>query len=252
MAQRRLDKKAAMPAAAAALAALTCASVQAEPPPPAGPWSGSFSAGLLKTTGTTDSSSFNAKGDLDWKRDPWENDANGQVSYASSSHQTNADSYVFGDKLSLNVNSTDYTFASLNYTNDHFAGVAEDFSEAAGYGRHFIKSDVQTLDADVGVGASEQRQADFHHYRSQFIGVFNFAYLWNITKQSHFKQTLHIEGGEHDTYFNPITELKLDIWGDIFATLAYEVRYNTEVPPESVHTNTIASVNFGYSFGKKP
>ena len=49
-----------------------------------------------------------------------------------------------------------------------------------------------------------------------------------------------------------MSELKLVIAGNLFATLGYEVRTNTEVPAGTAKTDTLTSVNLGYSFGKKP
>lgn len=214
------------------------------------PWSGDAALGFIKTSGTHNSTTLNFKGNLEWKSGPWDNLANAQATYASSAHQSTADSYLFGDKLNRDFDGGNYAFGSLDYVNDHFAGIVESFSEAAGLGRHFVRTSRQQLDADLGLGLSQQRPAGGNAFKDQLIGVFDLAYLWNIAPQSHFKQTLHVEVGQDNTFVDPLTELKFDIYGNLYATLDYEVRYNTTVPQDSVHTNTIASVNFGYNFGK--
>lgn len=53
-------------------------------------------------------------------------------------------------------------------------------------------------------------------------------------------------------FVDPLTELKFELYGKLCATLHDEVRSNATVPEDSVHPSTIASVNFGYSFGQNP
>ena len=223
-----------------------------DPASPPTPWSGDASAGYIRTTGNSNSTALNFKGDLDWKSAPWENLFKAQGAYGSSKGTSNAEAYQFGDKLSRDLSPLDYVFVSLDYGNDRFAGVASRYSEAVGYGRHFLKTDTQTLDADLGIGASQSRDAEATDYDNQLIGVFNLAYLLKITPSTQFKQTLHVEGGRQNTFINPVAELKLTVIGNVFATLAYDWRHNTSVPAGNVHTDTITTINFGYSFGKKP
>ncbi|MBL6612743.1 MAG: DUF481 domain-containing protein [Reyranella sp.] len=222
------------------------------PPPPGSPWNGDLAVGFVKTTGSNNATTFNFKGSLDWARGQWNNRANAQSTYASSNGSSTANSYQFNDKLEYDLNPQSYVFGSFNYLNDHFAGIAEDVSESFGYGRHFIKTPRQELDGDLGLGASQQRDTGTSRFDNQLIGVLNLLYVWNITPQSHFKQTLHTEFGQQNTFVEPVSELRLDIWGNLFASIGYDLRYNTTVPAGTTHTNTLASVNFGYSFGKKP
>jgi putative salt-induced outer membrane protein len=238
---------------AACAAILTpCAALAEDPASPPTPWSGDASLGYIRTTGNTNSTAFNAKGDLDWKSSPWENQFKALAAYGSSKGESTSETYLLGDKLSRDLSPQDYVFASLDYLNDRFAGVASRWSEALGYGRHLIKTDRQTLDADIGAGASQSRDAEATGYNNQFIGVFNLAYLLKISPSAQFRQALHVEAGADNTFINPVAELKLNIVGSVFATLAYDWRHNSSVPEGNVHTDTITTVNFGYTFGKKP
>ncbi len=231
-------------AVAAALSPLACLADS--------PWSGEASAGYIRTTGTTNSTALNFKGDLDWKSSPWENQFHALGAYGSSKGSSSAENYQFGDKLNYDLNPDSYVFTSFDYANDRFAGVVSRYSEAVGYGRHFVKTDKQTLDVDVGVGASQTRDAQATDYDNQFIGVFNLAYLLKFAPTAQYKQTLHVESGVNNTFINPVAELKLTVIGSVFAALAYDWRHNTSVPAGSVHTDTITTINFGYTFGKKP
>jgi len=222
------------------------------PAPPPSPWSGDASAGYIRTTGNTDSTSLNFKGDLDWKSAPWENQFNALGAFGSSKGESTAESYQVNDKLSYDLSPQAYIVGNVQYADDRFAGVVSRYSESVGYGRHVIKTDMQVLDIDAGAGASQSRDAGDSGYDDQLIGVFNVAYLLKFAPTAQYKQTLHIEAGKQNTFINPVAELKLTIVGNFFATLGYDWRHNTSVPAGTVHTDTITTVNFGYSFGKKP
>jgi putative salt-induced outer membrane protein len=228
------------------------AALAEDPTSPPTPWFGDASLGYIRTTGNTNSTAFNAKGDVEWKAAPWDNQFKAQAAYGSSAGTSTAETYSFGDKLSHDLSPDDYVFVSLDYLNDRFAGVASTWSEAVGYGRHFVKTERQTLDVDVGAGASQLRDAEATDYQNQLIGVFNLNYLLKISPVAQFKQTLHVTSGRQDTFINPVAELKFNIVGNFIATLAYDWRHNTSVPPGNVRTDTITTINFGYTFGKKP
>lgn len=217
----------------------------------AGSWSGNASLGFLRTTGNAKGTTLNFKADADYQTGPWENKTNAQATSASSDGTTTAERYAAGDKLEYNFTDTDYAFGSLAYDNDRFSGILERYAEAIGYGRRLLKTQTQKLDADVGVGANQERLAgDGNGFSNELIGVFDANYRWAISDATTFTQTVHVEAGQRNTFVNPVTELKLTVIGNVFATFDYEVRYNSTVPATRLHTDTITSVNFGYSFGK--
>ncbi len=224
----------------------------ATPPPPPSPWVIDAAVGYIRTTGNTDSDSLSVKGNADWKSGPWENQTHILGSYASSLGETTTESYSFNDKLNRDLDPLEYVFANFGYSDDRFAGVVSLFSESFGYGRHLVKTPAQTLDADIGAGLSQMRDSGNTSYDGQFIGVFNLNYLLKISSNAQYKQTLHIEAGIDNTFVNPVAELKLNVIGNVFVTVDYDWRHNTSVPAGTVHTDTIASLSFGYTFGKKP
>lgn len=222
-----------------------------QPPPAPSPWKGSVALGYLRTTGNTNSTSANFKTALDWHVAPWENLFGAQAIFAKSNGVSSAESYQAGDQLNYDFTATYYVFGNLNYLSDRFASVVERYTETVGVGRHVFNTPTQKLDLQVGVGANQQREAGQQNLKTQAVVVFDGTYVYNISSSSQFKQTLHVETGRLNTYVNPVSQLKLTIVGNLYASLDYEVRYNTSAPPSTIHTDTITSVNIGYSFGHK-
>lgn len=224
------------------------------PPPPADasatPWAAKAALGFIRTRGNSQSTTLNFKGALGRHVDDWNNVLKAQANYANSDSESTAQSWEIGNELRYSPTERSYLFGTLKYTNDHFAGIRERFSEAVGYGRHVIKTPAQTLDLGVGVGANQEREAGSKKYVTEPMGVFDGQYVWTISDNAQFSQLVHVEAGAKNTYINPVTELKLTIVGNLFATLDYELRYNTTVPAGTVHSDTITTVSIGYSFGK--
>lgn len=214
------------------------------------PWAATVSAGFLAVRGNTNSTSLNFKGALGHHIGNWNNVLQGQANYAKDNSQTSAQSWQVGDQLRYNFNEKDYGFATLNYLRDRFAGIEERMSEAVGYGRRIINTPTQSLDLGIGAGANQQRVAGSNTLENEPIAVFNGAYVWAISSSAQFSQLVHVEAGSNNTYVNPITSIKLTIVGHLFATISYELRYNTTVPAGTYHSDSITTINLGYDFGK--
>ncbi|MFK5065608.1 DUF481 domain-containing protein, partial [Klebsiella pneumoniae] len=84
-------------------------------------------------------------------------------------------------------------------------------------------------------GATQQTLAGGETQNSAVV-LANAKYQWLISDTSKFTQTVKIERGRRNTFVNPLTELKLVIAGNLFTTLSYELRYNSEVPDGTLHT----------------
>lgn len=207
--------------------------------------------GFLNTTGNTDARTLNAKALALYKQGPWTHIARAAALTAQKDKVTTDERYNAGYKLTYDFTPHDYAFGSLDYDNDRFAGIIERRTEAVGYGRRLLTGPKHTLDAEIGAGATQQKLATNEHEDS-LVGLFNAKYQWLISDTSSFTQTLKVEKARDNTFINPVSTLKLVIAGQLFTTLGYEIRTNTDVPAGTRKTDTLTSVNLGYSFGKKP
>ncbi len=237
--------------------AATCGAACAEDAPlidtATQPWSGAVSGGYIRTSGNSSTSATNLKFELDYTDLPWRNELTGAAANGHTGGNTSAEQYAIGDKLKFNFDEVDYAFGDITFDSDRFSGIAENFAESAGYGRRLLMTEHQTLDAELGAGFSEQQRVGENGYEIQPIVTIGGKYEYAFSNTSQFIQTLRTEIGSKNTFVNPVSQLKLNIIGALFAALNYEVRYNTTVPAESRHTDIITSVNFGYGFGgKKP
>ena len=214
-------------------------------------WSGEASLGFLNTTGNTTTRSLNSKAAIGYVAGTWTHAARFAALAAQQDKVTTDERYSAGYRATYERSEADYLFGSVDYDNDRFSGVIQRTTEGVGYGRHLLRGPTHILDAELGVGATQQ-QLSTGERSNAVVGLFNAKYQWIISETSTFTQTLKVEESKDNTFINPISELKLVIAGNLFTTLGFETRTNTTVPAGTRKTDTLTSVNLGYSFGKKP
>lgn len=239
-----MNRKTISPLALAA--ALMASSVHADEG-----FGGEASVGFLNTTGNTRTRSLNVKAAASYKGLAWTHALRFAALTAQQEQATTDERYSLGYRTTFEMTQFDYLFGSLDYDNDRFSGVTERTTEGIGYGRHFLRGPVHLLDAELGVGATQQKLATGER-SGAVVGLFNAKYQWRISDSSSFTQTVKVEESSDNTFINPISELKLVIAGNLFTTLGYEIRSNSQVPAGTNKTDTLTSVNLGYAFGKKP
>lgn len=229
------------------------AAVAADPPPP---WSGEASAGVVVTTGNSESSTANAKGEVVYASKLWRNTSSAaalrseQTDALTGDDVVTAERYALGNKTDFNFTDRDYAFLALEFEKDLVGPVRERTSETVGYGRKILTGPAHLLEAELGAGA---RQTEAQGTREKFndaIGRGRLAYKWNFSETSHFAETIKVESGDSNTTSESVTELRLSLVGKLFALASYTVRTNSDVPPDTKKTDTITAFSLGWSFGK--
>ena len=212
-------------------------------------WKGEAAAGLLTTSGNSESESFNGKFLLDWTQAPWKNSFSATAINQGDEDGRTAERYTVGDKLDWHMTERDYLFGAVDWEKDLFGGFRERTAETVGYGRHILMGPVHTLDLEIGAGARQTEEQDTGDKENEAIGRAGGKYQWKISDHSAFAQSVKVEYGEDNTFTESITELKLTVINNLFASLSVTLRNNSDVPDDSKKTDTFTAVNLGYAFG---
>lgn len=122
--------------------------------------SGDASLGLLSTSGNTDTRSANGKLQLSYVVGPWTQEGKAAAVSAQQDNLTTDERYSLGYKLSRDFDAHNYVFLTLDYDNDRFAGIAERTTQALGYGRRLLTLPAHSLDAEIGLGATQIKLAE--------------------------------------------------------------------------------------------
>lgn len=221
---------------------------EASAPVARSPWRGDIAVGVVNTSGNTSTRSVNARGAIEYRRKRWGNRFSALAFSGTREGQTTDERYSAANKTDFQFDARNYGYTNLAYDNDRFAGIAERYAVTVGYGRHLLTGPTHTLDFETGVGANRTRNQD-DIYDTAAIVTLGGKYVWAISANAEFSQTLRTEAGVTNVYVNPISALKLTIVGNLFATFNHEIRYNSEVPDDTRHVDQISTINLGYSFG---
>jgi putative salt-induced outer membrane protein len=157
---------------------------QDAPPPP---WSGEVSAGMVVTTGNSESATLNAKGELVYQSKQWRTTANAsaikteQEDLATGEDLRTAERYLVGNKTDFNFTEHDYAFLALEFEKDLVGPVRERTSETAGYGRKVLTGPAHLLEAELGAGARQTEDQGTAETHDDVIGRLRVAYKWRDT-----------------------------------------------------------------------
>lgn len=214
----------------------------------AGDWKGEAAAGLLSTSGNSETQSINGKILLDYLDVKWKNSFTAVALNNGDEEGTTAERYTVGDKLDYNFTAHDYVFGAIDYEKDLFGGFRERTAETVGYGRHVLTGPVHALDAEIGAGARQTEEQGTGDKEREAIGRLGGKYQWTISETSAFAQSLKVESGASNTFSEAISELKLSIVGNLFASVSFTARNNSEVPPDTKKTDTVTALSLSYAF----
>ncbi|MDP2326154.1 MAG: DUF481 domain-containing protein [Gammaproteobacteria bacterium] len=227
----------------------------------ASPWSGTLAAGYANTSGNSDSSAANFKGEGRYDQKRWHHilgiTAIGTSSAADrdSESVTTAEAYWAGFKSQFDITDTYYAFGSLDWYKDRFSAYDQQLYEAAGLGWRLLRGKVHFLDVEAGVGAkqADRRSGDD---QDEAIGLLRGVYTWQISENAAFVQKLAVLSGSDNTYTESISELKAGIIGNLSMVLGYTYKHNSDVsidtsvtpnrPFDKTDTYTTISLEYGF------
>ena len=138
------------------------------------PGRASVAAGYAETSGNSESSAANFKGEGRYDQDRWHHilgaTAVGTSSAADrdSESETTAEAYWAGYQAQYDITEALYGFGSLDWYKDRFSAYDQQMYEAAGIGWRILRGEVQFLDLEVGArrqagGPAERREPGRGH-----------------------------------------------------------------------------------------
>ncbi|MES0873800.1 DUF481 domain-containing protein [Sinimarinibacterium thermocellulolyticum] len=217
--------------------------------PASAQWAGEVGLGYLGTSGNTRTESLNGKLALDYTRGGWKNGFKAQSTYSTDQDETTAERYALSDKLDWSFSERNYLFVSLDWEKDLFGGIRERTSETVGYGRKLLVGPTHFLEAAIGAGARQSKENVTGLRDEDLIYRGSALYTWKLSETSAFSEGVKVESGESNTFAESLAELKVSIVGNLFVSISYTVRYNSDVPDGSDQTDTFTAINLSYAFG---
>lgn len=217
-------------------------------------FAGSASAGLVKTTGNTETETLNADFDLKWRytpafamglevgafRDSSENDA--------GDDETTAERYWARWNTRYDLSEKSFLFSNIDYERDRFSGYDYQATAFGGYGYQFIDNAVNSLAMGAGLGYRVSKTDELGEKENEVVlrGTLNFRHAFSET--SEFTQLIVADFGEEYDVYRSESVITANIVGNLALKAGVAVKHTTDVPVGNEKTDTITTVGLQYDF----
>ncbi|MCF6287939.1 MAG: DUF481 domain-containing protein [Proteobacteria bacterium] len=212
-------------------------------------WAGSTGyLGFSTTSGNSDNESLTAGLKLKHETGKWIHEASLDVLRASASSIKTAERYVLATTTGYKFDDNDYIYYGSRYEKDDFSAFDYTITTGAGWGHKFYDQDDKRFITEIGIGyKTEALDID----RSENAGVVligKLDYMRQLTDTLQFTDVLLIEAGSDNTYIQNDAGLSLKVSKNINANFVYQIKHNTDVPAGFDNTDSLFSINLGYTF----
>jgi len=167
----------------------------------------------------------------------------------SEDNTTTDESYKFHNAAKYFFDKKSYGVGRANYDKDRFSGIEEEAGFAGGYGRELYKNKDHKLIGEAGLGILWTKTSD-GNTDTGGMGYGALLYNWKLTDTSSFSQLLALRYSEADSNWrlHTVSQVKASIIGSLAGKFSFEVKRNSEVPPEDKKTDYYTTLGLEYSF----
>jgi putative salt-induced outer membrane protein len=212
-------------------------------------FSGTGELGLVVNRGNSESEAANARLELLWNKDQWENEATAAAVYASDSGASSANRFTLANILNYNITERSYFGGALRYDRDKFSSFRYQASVAASYGYRVLVGETHFLDVEAGPGYQFNEIRATGETDDQFIVRARASYEWVISESTRLTNRLLVESGGNNTFAENVLALTVAINSRVSLGSGVTVRHNTDVQPGSKKTDTLTTLTVAYNFG---
>lgn len=209
-------------------------------------WSGKGELGASIATGNSDNQSANAAFEIKNTVDQWTNAVGFTGNYGNDGNTTTAQRWEIRGQSSYNFTPRAFWFGAGRYDDDRFSAYDYQASLATGLGYKFFDSDDLKLWAQGGPGYRLSKERETGRNVDGVIFRGNIGYEQKFTANTKLINRFLIEAGSDNTYLQNDLGLEVMMSGSLGLRLAYEVRYNTDVPAGTDHTDTLTTIGLLY------
>lgn len=209
-------------------------------------WNAEVELGAVFTSGNTDEGNLKIRGEVIHDGDRFKHTLHfDSLNSSKEQERTAQKSYAFYQvDYKLEKSSI---FGRIAYEKDKFNGFDYEADVTAGYSRLLMEKATMSLTGDVGLG---YRRSEFKNGESKDEAIIRLAanYLWQVSKNAKFEQSVSTEIGNESTIFRSETSLSSNIAGNLAMKVSINIKNNSEVPVGREKTDTESSVTLVYMF----
>ena len=212
-------------------------------------WSGSKGyLGYSSTRGNSDTDNITAGLKLKVESNKWISTMNLDILFATSDNSDTAERYVLSSTTGYKFDDNDYLFYGSRYEQDKFSAFDYTMTSNIGWGHKFYDSEKKKLKTELGIGYKTEA---FDIDRTKNAGMAltgKLDYLRQITQTVKFVDVLFFESTSDNTYIQNDIGVSVKVSAQLDLNLVHQTKHNSTVPDNFNSTDTLFSMNLGYTF----
>jgi putative salt-induced outer membrane protein len=220
-------------------------------------WTGKGEAGLVVSSGNTETKTANAKLRVAREDGKWKNAFGLAGLYASDDVGTTADRWEALTQSDYNFSPKTFWFGAARYEQDEFSGFEYQATLSTGMGRKFIETDATKFTGTLGVGYKIIESRDVlddvtgalvtpGERQEDAILRGTLDYDHKLTATTSVLNRFIVEAGADNTYLQNELSLQVKIMEALALAVGYAVRHNTDPPFGFEKTDTLSTINLVY------
>jgi putative salt-induced outer membrane protein len=219
---------------------------------PAMDWQPSAEAGVVATSGNSDTLNVNGRFALAGKDESWIHDYYALALRNETDSETTANRYEFGGRSGWKFGERSYMFGALRYENDDFSTFDYQTIASIGYGVFAIQSEATTLLFEIGPGYRWAKFADDISNTDDpdgavLRGLMDFKH--RFTASTSMFDTMVVEAGSDNTFVQNDLGILVSMTQTLALKAAFQVRHNTESVDGADRTDTLTTLNLVWTPG---
>ena len=207
---------------------------------------GKGEAGLVISSGNTETETANVKLALAHERDKWKNQFGLAGLYASDEVGTTAQRWEVFGQSDYNFSPKTFWFGAARYEDDRFSAFKYQASLSTGLGYKFIDTERTKFWIQGGPG---YRYAEVQETGETDDGVIlrgDLGFDHQLTETTKVVERFLVESGSDNTYYQNDLGLEVTITGSLGLRVGYQVRHNSDVQPGVEKTDTLTTIGLLY------
>jgi putative salt-induced outer membrane protein len=220
-------------------------------------WTGKGEAGLVISSGNTETTSANAKVNLAHEAGNWKNAFGLAGLYASDDTGQTAQRWEATTQSDYNFTPKTFWFGAARYEDDEFSGFVYQATLSTGLGRKFIDTDTTKFVGTAGVGykffetrdvfdevTGDLVEAGDSDSQAVFRGTLDLDHKFTATTS--LVDKFIVEAGSENTFLQNDIALQVKMTAVLALAVGYSVRTNTDPPAGFKKTDSLTTINLVY------
>jgi putative salt-induced outer membrane protein len=211
-------------------------------------WKGKGEAGIVFTSGNSETETGNARLEMARELDQWKHAFGVAALRSSNAGALSAERYGAFVQSDYKISDRDSWFGGLRYEQDEFSGFDYQASVTSGYGRRFIDTDATKFSGQAGVGFRRSKNALSGSTDGDAIFAGQLAYEHLLTETTRIIDRFVVEAGSSNTFASNELALQVKMSDRLALSFGVGMRHNTDPPIGLKKTDTLTTLNLVVGF----